>query len=230
MDKGWTSYLLYFGLFFGLLSSAGRAAADAIPAMNVNMVLSGTLAPSSDGKVTPSDGDLVAAINVTTGANEGTGSVSGNTYSIIIADKPSAFNGTQLLMIFQHLNTYYKLLKVDGSDAIFVFNGSFLPVRQTMNLMASSVAVSVGGTGGGTTPPPSGSPGSLGDLNGDGIVNEVDVGLLKQAISGQIPINEAKMDINGDQVVNTRDLIDLIRIVRDNLITTLKPASIIPTH
>lgn len=32
------------------------------------------------------------------------------------------------------------------------------------------------------------------------------------------------------QMVNTRDLIDLIRIVRENLGIALKPASIIPAH
>ncbi len=226
MDKHWAKFVI-----FTLLTLTAGQAAAAIPAMNVNMILTGSLSPSSDGKLTPSDGDLVIAVNATTGANEGTGSVSGTSYSIIIADKPSAFNGTQLALVIQHGNNNYKLLKVDGTDAIVVFNGSFLPVRQTMNLFASSQAVSTTGTGtGGGTPPPPTSLGSLGDLNGDGVVNEVDVGLLKQAISGQIPIDKTKMDINGDQVVNTRDLIDLIRMVRENSFNAIRPASIIPVH
>lgn len=223
IDKHWAKCII----FILLTLTAGQAAAEAIPAMNVNMVLTGALAPSSDGKLIPSDGDLVLAVNTTTGANEGTGSVSGASYSMIIADKPAAFNGTQLVLYIQHINTNYKLLKVDGSDAIVIFNGSFLPVRQSMNLLASSQAVST------TNPNPdpgtgNPSPTSLGDLNGDGAVNEVDVGLLKQAISGQITIDSTKMDINGDQVVNTRDLIDLIRIVREKSRIALKPVSIIP--
>ena len=56
-----------------------------------------------------------------------------------------------------------------------------------------------------------------GDVNGDGKVDETDISLLKQALSGNSPIKKAAMDINADGVVNTRDLIDLIRGIRSQV-------------
>jgi len=54
----------------------------------------------------------------------------------------------------------------------------------------------------------------VGDINGDGKVDQTDVDLLKQAISGQRPIDKTRMDVNSDGVINTRDLIDLLRALR----------------
>ncbi len=50
--------------------------------------------------------------------------------------------------------------------------------------------------------------------------DENDIELLKKAISGQIPLVKATMDINGDGVVNSRDLVELIRAVRYKPTTT----------
>ena len=45
-------------------------------------------------------------------------------------------------------------------------------------------------------------------------MNGADIELLKQALSGKLPMNVVTMEINGDNVVNTRDLIELIKLVR----------------
>ena len=207
-----------------LSASTGEAAAQ-IDSLPSNMILGGTVLQSSDGKVVPVDGDSVLVVNPATNTTEASGVVNTGVYTLIL----SGTNGTALALNLMHAGAIYKLLFADGSNAAFTLSGSFLPVRTTMNVVASSQTTgNTGGTGGtGNTPPPAAQ---VGDLNGDGIVNEVDVGLLKQAISGQIAIDKTKMDINGDNVVNTRDLIDLIRSVREKSRLLLKPVSIVPQH
>jgi hypothetical protein len=209
-------------LFLPLLASAQQL-------LNT-MVLNGSIAPSSDGKVAPIEGDVVLAVNGNTGVTEGTGlATDSGTYGIILSDKPASLNGVPLLLQLKRGGNTFKLLRPDGNDAIVAFNGSFLPVRVTMNVVASSEVVGGtggggtggGGTGGGGTSggePGGGStpPASVrGDINGDTTIDERDIQLLKQAIAGKIPMNTEKMDVTGDGVVNTRDLIEMIRAVRD---------------
>lgn len=213
-----------FVMLAALSASTGEAAAqtESLPS---TMILGGTVSQSSDGKVVPVDGDSVLVVNPAANTTEASGVVNNGAYALIL----SGTNGTSLALNLMHAGGTYKLLFADGSNAAFSLSGSFLPVRTTMNVVASSQTTgNTGGTGDtGNTPPPAAQ---VGDLNGDGVVNEVDVGLLKQAISGQTAIDKTKMDINGDQVVNTRDLIDLIRSVREKSRIVLKPVSIIPAH
>jgi hypothetical protein len=200
-----------------------------------HMILDGTLSPSSDGKMVPTNGDTVLVVNPATGKIEASGQYNDGAYLLIVGDKPASFNGTQLVVRLKHLTTTYKLQRGDGADAVVVFNGSFLPVRTTLNLFASSTVVSTdstggtgtgtgtGGTGTGTgTPPPTAA---AGDLNGDLKLDEKDIAILKQALSGQIAINKAKMDFNSDGVVNTRDLIEMIRAVRGSGRPTVVPVT-----
>ena len=91
---------------------------------------------------------------------------------------------------------------------------------------------------GGTTTTSSGSGSSSaggpdptlrsGDLNFDGSLTQADIERLKQALAGRIPIDKTTMDANRDGVVNSRDLIDLIRAVRAQERQNLQPASILP--
>ena len=66
------------------------------------------------------------------------------------------------------------------------------------------------------------------DLNSDGRAGEADIERLKQALAGRIPIDKATMDVNRDGVVNSRDLIDLIRAVRAQARQNLKPGVVVP--
>lgn len=217
-------------LLLALTLSAGEAAAQ-VTSLPSTMILTGKVASSSDGKVVPVEGDSVLVVNPANNKTEASGIVSQGVYTLIL----SGTNGTALALNLMHSGTIYTLLFTDGSNAAFTLSGSFLPVRTTMNVVASSHVVGTTPPPGttppattppGTTPPPSAQ---TGDLNSDGVVNEVDVGLLKQAISGEIPLNSAKMDINSDHVVNTRDLIDLIRMVREQSHARMVPVSIIPS-
>lgn len=230
-----TGIFRVFVLLPVLLAAASQAAAEALPSMPVMMYLYGAISPSSDGKLAAADGDTLLVVNVPTGATEATGAVGSGSYAMYVDNKPPSLNGTQLVLYLKHINTLYRLLNATGGDAIITFNGSILPQRTQVNLVATSQVV---GTtpppGTGTTPPPgtvTPPPAAvLGDLNGDGVVNEVDVGLLKQAISGEIPVSSTKMDMNNDGVVNTRDLIDMIRMVREQSRAKLVPASIVPVR
>ena len=58
--------------------------------------------------------------------------------------------------------------------------------------------------------------------------SEADIERLEQALAGRIPIDKATMDVNNDGVVNSRDLIDLIRAVRAQARQNLKPGIILP--
>ena len=79
-----------------------------------------------------------------------------------------------------------------------------------------------GTTPSGTTP----SKSLIGDINGDGKVDDADIVLLKKAISGEGSIVKSTMDITADGVVNSRDLIELISSVRKtSAIATLKTTS-----
>jgi len=204
---------------FGVVLWAATAIAQA-QTLLIHMILDGTLGPSSDGKMVPTNGDTVMVVNPATGKIEGSGQYNDGAYLLIVSDKPASFNGTQLVVRLKHLTTTFKLQQATGADAVVVFNGSFLPVRTTLNLFASSTVVSTDSTGGtdtdtgtgtGTTPPPAVV---AGDLNGDSKLDEKDIAILKQALSGQTSISRTTMDFNKDGVVNTRDLIELIRAVR----------------
>lgn len=254
--------------FIFLLAGFTVSTAYAAPAMLVNMVVSGTLDKSADGKMLPANGDQILAVNVGTGVTEATGvytandKFGGGVFSVLMTNKDQNLNGTQLVLKLSHLNTVYNLQNSAGSDALFTFNGSFLPIQATINLVMSNLnATTTSGsaststansastsTANGThivyvTAPASGVVAPIkslqpplaalpGDLNADGAVDSVDINLLKQAISGQIALNKTTMDVNADGVVNTRDLIDLIRIVRNASaytpgIIVVKPSAIL---
>lgn len=272
------------------------------------MILTGSLAQSSDGKVIPSVGDVISVINTKTNQTEATAVYDGSGNYGVILSKPASLNGTPLILRISHLGITYKLMSRDvpGADSIFAFAGSFLPVTLTMNVIIESAggktavageactgAGSVSGSlycngakwirpvagsactgtvavgsftcsgniwvaSGVTLPPgiiggpcaghsapansscsgnvwvatggaePTPQPVMTGDTNSDSKVDEADVQLLKQAISGTAPVDKTRMDVNGDAVVNTRDLIDLIRAVRSQSQSALNPASIQP--
>lgn len=292
------SHRQLFSLFALLLFSF---AVHAAPMPDGTMILTGSLAQSSDGKVIPSAGDVISVINTKTNQTETTAVYDGSgSYGIFIT-KPASFNNTQLTLRITHLGTAYKLNNAVGGESVFLFSGSFLPVTLTMNVVVESAggktpvageactgaggvsgslycngakwitpvagsactgtvtvgsftcsgniwvgsALPVGIIGGpcaghsappnstcsgnvwvATEPPP--KPVMTGDVNSDSKVDETDVQLLKQAISGTAPLDKARMDVNGDAVVNTRDLIDLIRAVRSQSQSALNPASIQP--
>jgi hypothetical protein len=207
-------------------------AASALDGPDGTMVLTGSLAPSSDGKVVPAAGDSLALVNVKTNNAEATVTYDGSGAYGVILSKPASFNGTQLILRLSHAGTVYRLLNAAGGDALLVFSGSLFPVNVTINVVASSTVISTTATGGtttgggtgtgsggtGTTAPP---PALSGDLNDDGKVDDLDVQLIKQGISGQVSLTTL-MDVNKDRVINTRDLIDLIRLVRTQGGTALR--------
>lgn len=208
---------------------------------DVTMTFIGYLSPSSDGKVTPGEYDTVLLVNEKTGKTEATAvyDAAGGVYWIQI-DKPASFNGTILLPRLSQSSTVYKLLNEGRGDARLTFDGGtgFGIKTLKINLVATSAVIGSTTPGGTTTPgsttPGSTTPGSTtpggttggstgsapppppvlsGDINGDNKIDELDIQLLKQGLSGQTA-DTPKMDVNGDKVTNTRDLIDLIRLVR----------------
>ena len=223
-------------------------AQSAVSLPDVTMIVSGTLTQSGDGKVIPTEGDTLTLLNQKTLVTEASATVGSDGYALIIS-KPPSFNNTVLIFRLAHAGRVYPMLYSSGGPAAFAFNGALLPSRTVLNLVASSTAINTGtgtgtGTGAGTgtgtgtgtgsstgtgtgTPTGAGAGASTSggiDANGDGKIDEDDIGYLKRAISGQIPVIKATMDANGDGVVNSRDLIDLIRAVRTKSPTAVATA------
>ena len=203
------------------------------------MVVVVTVAASSDGKNQPTATDVVIATNSKDGQVVGQSdpaqqSVAG-TYQIVVSNAGIPV-GTSLTLSVRQNSTVLPLLDANGKTAAVVFNASgiFFTQVQISTHLPDVSSTGTGGTGGtGTTT--GGSTGSgtstgstttlVGDINGDGKVDQKDVDLLKQALSGQIAVNTSRMDVNIDKVVNTRDLIDLLRALRTA--ATPKPQSVV---
>jgi len=55
----------------------------------------------------------------------------------------------------------------------------------------------------------------VGDINGNGIVDEDDLSIIVQVIMGQVTDEETrkKADVNHDEVVNAADLVSLANLI-----------------
>lgn len=194
------------------------------------MVIEATVFGSSDGKVSPSTLDTLVVLNNGTGALEGESDLSGQTvagsYQAVVGDKQVMAAGTSLLLKFRHNGVLLPLLNSSGAAAVVTYQNAgfgFSRVRISLTVANASSPTptptptptpgggSTGGTGGGSG---TGTTAVVGDIDGNGKVDEADIAMLKEALSGRRPIDPVRMDVTGDKVVNTRDLIELIRMVR----------------
>lgn len=186
--------------------------------------------------VSPTIGDQLLVMNLDSGALESTGKVlSRQGLFAITITKTSGFNGTRLTLQIEKDRSRYALLEGDD-PADFAFNGGLIPIRVSTTLTVgkrvgdalsgdgASIGLSDGnsrigdatddrdGSGGDsddTSQTP--SPALQYDLNGDGTVDKLDIEVVKAVVAGDL-VNE-RADVNGDLLVNTRDIIAVIRAV-----------------
>ena len=178
--------------------------------------------------MTPAIGDDVLVIGVTSGNVEGSGKVvsRGGLFSITLT-KTSSFNGTPLTLQFQQRGSRYDLL-IGGDPADFEFLGGLVPRRVNVTVdIGQFLGDGFGGDGdSGDDGGSGGDGGSNGggsndddepadsldfDVNQDGIVDQLDIEVVKGVVAGRLVNNRA--DVNGDRLINTRDIIAIIKAV-----------------
>lgn len=192
------------------------ALAQSVPS---NLQVVGVITSSGTDKPTLASGNNVYAINKSSGATEGTGSVidSSGTY-LIDMSKETSFNGTTVLLRLVNGGKAYKLM--DGTtEAEFDYAGGFpFPAKVVKNVsvgdVISSGSNSNGGSGGGSSGNSSGTgdcggTNSAFDANGDGVSNQADIVFIKTQLGNSNPASKA--DINKDGRVTTADVITAMR-------------------
>ena len=206
-------------LLWGAFASIGGALAQDIPS---NLQIVGQISSGASG-ITPVIGDEVRVVNVDSSATEAVGTIlaTDGTYFVEMS-KFTDFNGTQLTLRLRTGGALFQL--VFGSDNTFSFFGAFpFPVRTTINATigeqfsggdggggdADGAPIAGPAIGGAGAPAEAGTPDARFDVNGDGLFNQADIDLIKQAISASNPNPAA--DVNGDGIINTRDAVTAIR-------------------
>ncbi|WP_271271566.1 dockerin type I domain-containing protein [Aliamphritea hakodatensis] len=193
------------------MASSILHAAVPVPA---TMLVTGDI---NGGSVSVKKNAEVIAVEPGTTASVATGVVLDNsgTYSVEIS-KTTDFNGTQLTLIYSTGGNRYQLLS-DGEALVFSFNGGLLPSRRTYGLtIGALISSSNGGDNGGSGGDSGGGGGTADasfDLNGDGKVDTKDTALIKQHVVSNAAYL-AKYDVNSDKLINTRDIIDVIKAAR----------------
>lgn len=182
-----------------------------------NLQVLGTITSSGADAPTIVSGNSVYAINKSSGATEGSGSVLDVTGTYLIdMSKESSFNGTTLTLRLSNGGKTYKLME-GTTETEFVFSGGFPFPAKVMKSVTVGDVVSGGsgggGTGGGSTPVSGdgdcGGTDSSFDANGDGISNQADIDFIKSQLGAQNPTTAA--DINKDGRVTTADVIAAMR-------------------
>jgi hypothetical protein len=186
--------------------------------------------------VTPAVSDTVVVWNPASNEVVAKGNVlSGRGLFSITVNQTSAFDGTPVTLQFQDKNTgrrhqlYEGGAPQDGGTvAEFTYQGGLVPRRATTTVtIGEVVGLAVGepapttpgdgadgGTNGGGTPAnPEPDTGSGFDVNDDGVVDQADVQAIKDVVAGRA-VRDAiagRADVNGDGIVNTRDIIAVIK-------------------
>lgn len=218
--------LLYF--FFGLVGLAALSVQAQTTEMPAMMILEGKVIATSDGKLSPTTGDVLAVVDGS-GKELGRTTVADGTYSGLVLTLSLADNGKLLAMRYIKGNTTYGTYAGKEGDQTFNFSGSVFPVRSSLDILMTTTVISGGsgtGTGSGTgsgsgtgtgTGSGTGSGSTTtktGDVNGDGKVDETDIDILRSALTGQRPVVLSTMDVTKDGVFNTRDVIVVLQIIR----------------
>jgi hypothetical protein len=133
----------------------------------------------------------------------------------MIVDKPSNWEAnfaTQTFVLHPN-HTYDTHLDVTSATSNYVLGENILPIRistEEVGPMGSTQVVYNVITSATPTPSPTSTP-AVGDVNGDGRVNIIDIGIIVDNYRTSPPANPAA-DVNGDGIVNIID----IGIVVDN--------------
>ena len=183
-----------------------------------NMIVVGSI--TSSDEVTPKQNDQVLVVTASDGKTKGTGTVidSEGNYAVELSLDASA-NGTAMSLRLKHAGSTYQL-NVEDDPVEFLYAGGLFPSRITLHLTVGEVLSSNAG-GGGTGGGGSGSSDddldedenafeAVYDVDGDGSFTQRDIDLVKSVVAGDISYS-SKADINEDGIINTRDIINIIK-------------------
>lgn len=142
------------------------------------------------------------------GIIDGTNTASGRAWIVVgcLIDSSGAFpkSGTGLLAA----EITFKAKAAGTANLTFGSATAVAVVGQTVSAVGTMnpLSITVQGATGSPSPAPSGSPSAKkGDINGDGVVNVVDLGILIDNY-GKSPLPNPKADLNGDGAVTVVDL------------------------
>jgi hypothetical protein len=203
---------LVFALILSVIGPGLALASQ--PTIPSNLQVVGTIAGS--GSVQPAQNDIVQIVRpASTGTIEAQGTVLSNDGTFFVdVSKPQAFNGTALTAVLRKSNGIYQLN--DGASPLaFNYSGTFpFPSRISFALtIGNRIGGSAGGgSGGGSGGGDGGIKNDTYDVSGDGVFNQGDIDLIRQALSGRNPASKA--DVNKDGLINTRDVIDATKALR----------------
>lgn len=202
---------LVFALILSVIGSGLALASQ--PTIPSNLQVVGTIAGS--GSVQPAQNDIVQIVRpASTGTIEAEGTVLSNDGTFFVdVSKPQAFNGTALTAVLRKSNGIYQLN--DGASPLaFNYSGTFpFPSRISFALtIGNRIGGSAGGGSGGGSGGDGGIKNDTYDVSGDGVFNQADIDLIRQALSARNPASKA--DVNKDGLINTRDVIDATKALR----------------
>jgi hypothetical protein len=187
-----------------------------------NLQVVGTITAANS--VTPAVNDLVLVVQPTSlGRTEAQGTVlAGDGTFFVDMSKTQSYNGRALTLLLKKGNVVYQLN--NGSTPLtFPYSGTF-PFPSRINFtLAIGTRLSGGDSGSGSGSGSGGTKNDAFDVNADGVFNQSDVDAIKSSLGAPRP--SAKMDVNSDGIVNTRDAIDAIRALNESSLLTPVPAS-----
>jgi len=210
---------------------APSAWAQSAPTIPSEMIVGGNIRPAT-GAPAPATGTVVDVIDKKSGATVASGTVENDSgdYAVTMTE-PTSFDGTALTMQAVIGCTAYQLVSTGASGGAPVgltYNGSFpFPTLLTLNpkigAIVSTAACAAGGGGasgavakaeasGGGDGSGGNCPASLPNckVSGDGHpFDQADIDAMRKCLTMSNPPKTC--DTNGDGVVDSRDLIDLLR-------------------
>lgn len=206
-------------------------------AVSATMLVWGTI--NSNDTISPTVGDKVTAINWATKTVEAIGKVeSSNGLFTVQIDKPIEANNRLAIALRLHKgNSTYVLMEEADQDYYLYFYGGngIFPYMESFTLNIgdrTSYVPDDGGTGDTDNNTDSGSSGSNsdsednapppppdGDLNGDGIIDVVDISIAKAALGSKDA--DSRIDLNRDGRITAQDIILIIKAARKSALSRM---------
>lgn len=200
-----------------------------------NLLIQGRI--HGTGDVVPRTGDNVIVVRQDNGTVESRGEILTDSGLFAVQmQRTTDFDGTELELLFDN-GRRYQLLR-SGERQTFSYLGSFVGFRRVdieadigPRVGGGSDDDDNGGSGGGSASGGgdsggggfSNGDGSGGDgndtgpltydVNNDGVVDRADIEAVKAVVAGED--ENSRADVNGDGLINTRDIINTIKAVRD---------------
>lgn len=194
------------------------AAVDSLRAQEIpsNMIVVGQISAMRPEAVVPRIGDWVRAVDMTSGAELGAGKVvDGDGTYVIELSRVAGDNGRAFTLVLSADQGSYQLTSGPNKVSL-VYSGGLFPSRLSVNVtIGSRISGNQMLVPDAADPKPEGPDARLPlalaryAVLGRPVFDESDIEAIKGAVARGI--QSGSYDVNGDGIVNTRDIIDAIR-------------------